>query len=287
MAYDPSARAEDGRTGGRWLGAAAWPLVVLLGWALFELTAQPALAVIALCLKFGWNDLRTALWLWRTDPRRGRGWACFFLYVSSGLWKVTLTGVLLIIILIVALTIAFVIAGPQAQPGVGVEDQCIAACLTGLLGSALAVPLTAAALVLALASRTRLWLNGAVHQARRAACWPPPDVPGDQVNRTGLLTLTALILTWLTALGATISVLIPLRPAGGNKQLFERVSVSAVGVGWGIGVLLIYWLQNLFERRVIARSPGDCWGRAPLTESAHPEDAPGADAPGSPLDVRA
>jgi hypothetical protein len=40
----------------RWLSALGWPLVVLVGLLLFEVTAQPAAAVIALCLEFSEND---------------------------------------------------------------------------------------------------------------------------------------------------------------------------------------------------------------------------------------
>src|SRR5205823_1721793 len=54
-----------------------------VGWALYELTTQPALGAVAVCLKFGWEDFRTARWLRRRDPNRRRGRACFWLYVGN------------------------------------------------------------------------------------------------------------------------------------------------------------------------------------------------------------
>ena len=69
-----------------------WALLLIVAWLVFELTAQPALAVAAVCVKFGWEDFRTARWLRRSDPDRLRGRACFWLYVASGLWKTAITG---------------------------------------------------------------------------------------------------------------------------------------------------------------------------------------------------
>jgi hypothetical protein len=284
MAYDLHEQAET-RPTRQWPAALAWPLVVLVGLLLFELTAQPALAVIALCLKLGWNDFRTAWWLRRRDPSAGRGWACLFLYASSGLWKVTLTGFALMVVLVVGLAIAVNAAGPQPGPAVDVEDQLMAALLTGLLGSALAMPLTCAAVLAARVSRAKLWLNGGVHEARRKDRWPPPDAFSRGVNRIGLLTLAVLIVTWLAVLGLAIALVAGGARPGRNNRL-GALSFAVVLTAWGAGIYVIYLVQNYCERAVFARSPRECWGVAvPADRMAGLEGLPATNAPGSPRDA--
>ncbi|MGI9427436.1 MAG: hypothetical protein ACR2NM_02180, partial [Bythopirellula sp.] len=52
------------------------PLLLLLAWLAFELTANATLSLVLACLKFGMNDFRTAAWLWQADPHRSRARAC-------------------------------------------------------------------------------------------------------------------------------------------------------------------------------------------------------------------
>src|SRR5437879_6067252 len=70
-----------------------WPLLLAAGWVLYEVTTQPSLAILTICLKFGWNDFRTAYWLRRTDPSRKRGRAYFWLYLGSGFWRTAITAI--------------------------------------------------------------------------------------------------------------------------------------------------------------------------------------------------
>src|SRR5262245_6522225 len=80
---------------GRWANVLSVPLLLVIGWVLYELTAQPALGVAAVCAKFGWDDFRTARWLLRIDPNPARGWACAWLSIANGLVKVSFTATLL------------------------------------------------------------------------------------------------------------------------------------------------------------------------------------------------
>jgi len=61
--------------------------LLALCWVVYELTRQPALGAVAVCLKFGWEDFSAARWLWRRDPDRARGRCCSWLYFAWGLWK--------------------------------------------------------------------------------------------------------------------------------------------------------------------------------------------------------
>ena len=65
------------------------------GWILFEFAAAPGVGVAVASLKFGWNDFLTALWLRRRDPDRDRSAVCFWFFVASGLWKITVVAFLL------------------------------------------------------------------------------------------------------------------------------------------------------------------------------------------------
>src|SRR5262245_50371075 len=76
----------------KWLTMAG---LLSVAWLVYEATAQPALAAVVFCLKFGWDDWRIAVWLWRSDPNRGRSHACFWAYVAAGLWRVAITGTVL------------------------------------------------------------------------------------------------------------------------------------------------------------------------------------------------
>src|SRR4051812_6530610 len=74
----------------RWPMPITWLGLMTVAWALYELTAQPVLGAMALCIKLGWDDFCTAFWLERRDPSPMRGRACFWLYVANGAWKVSL-----------------------------------------------------------------------------------------------------------------------------------------------------------------------------------------------------
>ena len=47
----------------------SWPMLFVAGWLLYEFTAQPGFGTLVACVKFGWADVRTALWLRRLRSR--------------------------------------------------------------------------------------------------------------------------------------------------------------------------------------------------------------------------
>src|SRR5436190_24021420 len=84
----PEQLHDDSATRG-WSERISWGAMLPLGWFIYELTARPSFAIVVACGKFGWNDFLTAHWLLRTDAIRGRGRTCFWFYVASGVWKIT------------------------------------------------------------------------------------------------------------------------------------------------------------------------------------------------------
>jgi hypothetical protein len=262
----------EGKPPRRWLGAAAWPLVVLLAWVLFELTAKPALAVIALCLKFGWNDIQTACWLRRRDPCRGRGWACLFLYLACGLWKTALAGCLLTIGLVIFMGVAQG-AKKQALPNV-VHEQGIAAWLTAVGISVLASLSTGVAIQAARVSRVKLWLHGCTHRARRQDIWPPPDEGRGVHNQAHFLTRAVFFITILPTLVLTFRLNMALVQQGGAASLGE-----ILGYAFGLAACLacLYALarrQGYCEGAVFAQSPAECWRRFSSDGVTHPSAEP-------------
>jgi hypothetical protein len=190
---------------------------------LYEATHDPAIAATALCVKFGWEDFRTARWLRRTDPDTRRGKACWWLYFASSLWKVAVSA-LAMFLLIVVLEHAFDIR--QQGRAVDVLALIKGAFLSLLFASLLLVLATVIALVLARRFNVRVWLNGAVGYARRRSEWPP--LYGKR-NHALILVLTAAVAITFLSLG----LLLPLA-----------------------------WFCVKWARRSIrfAERPADCWG---------------------------
>jgi hypothetical protein len=259
------AALEHGEPPTRARGWFLWPALLLIGWLLYELTQRPALAITTICLKFGWEDFRTALWLLRRDTRRGRAWACSWLYLSSGLWKTTVAALLLLTAYVIGLAIAESLRAQRGQQ-IDLEVELIASSLTGFVGAVLAVLMTCLAVLLALLCRAKLWLNRHVHRARREDRWPPPDEPAARGNRAGVLTLVVLVTIWLGLMVGFIIVM-SARPRirAGNLGALWLILFQ---VPWWAGLYLLYLGQNYLERVVFARSPSDCWGEAGATPDA-------------------
>src|SRR4051812_3010858 len=83
----------------------SWPLILAVAFIIFEVTNQPSFAALAMCLKFGWEDFRTAWWLKRPDPDRGRGRACAWLYLAGGLWQTAVIGVAMVLLTVVLVAV--------------------------------------------------------------------------------------------------------------------------------------------------------------------------------------
>jgi hypothetical protein len=65
--YDEYVHEEGPPT--RWRATLTWPGLLALAWLVFELTAQLPVAAMVVACKFGWEEIRTALWLYRIDPK--------------------------------------------------------------------------------------------------------------------------------------------------------------------------------------------------------------------------
>jgi hypothetical protein len=251
----------------RWQFPLAWFSLVAVGWALYELTSQPAIAVTAVCLKFGWEDFLTARWLRRTDPDPRRGRACFWLYLASGLWKTAIVGLLM------TLAYLYLLRGPAPAPNPLLWQALAGTWLTALVGCGLSTLATTSAIWLAWRGGIKLWLNANVHRARRRDYWPPSLLARGAENRMGRLLFTAVVLGY-----------IPLILGGG---LLIGSLLSQFLKGGVVGGLILYFMflvsiaviSDFQDRgkRIAAKSPFECWELSERREefSLGPEADPG------------
>jgi hypothetical protein len=221
-----------------WLGLLALAVVII------ELTHQPALGAIAVCLKFGWEDFLAARWLWRSDPELWRRRSTFWLYLAWGLWKTAAVAFLM------SFGFALLARGKApaaAPPGL---FEFLGTFLTTLVGFTLSGFMTGFAVLFAWFGGVRLWLDRAVHSARRRNCWPPSLLCEGRTNRLGHLLLTALALGFVAVLIISIAVA-PLIPRN-----FLAIFLSVVLLPAPVFILVF---RDLISRKIHADSPYECW----------------------------
>jgi hypothetical protein len=224
-----------------------WLGLLALAWLIIELTHQPALGAIAVCLKFGWEDFLTARWLWRSDPDPWRRRSTFWLYLAWGLWKTAVVAFLM--------CIGFATVARRNQwlgpvpPGLA---EFIGTLTTMLAGFALSTVLTVLAFFCAWCGGVRLWLDSAVHRARRLDCWPPAALCRGRTNRLGHLLITTGVLGFLAMLLTLVVGVAPFVPV----KLFV---ILLTGFMLLLGPVTLLLFRDVISRKLGADSPYDCW----------------------------
>lgn len=209
-----------------WTNRISWGAMLALGWLIYEVTARPTFGIAVACGKFGWDDFLTAQWLWRTDPVPGRGRTCFWFFVANGVWKITIAAFLAtggLLILMVALNHNL----PRELIGLGV---------TAAIGVSLLAVLPLIGVAHARSHGVRVWIDGAVHQSRKAGLWPP--------EATGFNCTMGLLFPALLA---------PIVLSAVMTFPFGIVAMLTTVFGEGL------FIWSLF-RGVCADSPEECWG---------------------------
>lgn len=228
-----------------------WPLLLMLAWLAFELTANATLSLVLACINFGVNDFRTAWWLWRTDPQRPRSRACSAFYVASGVWKTAMVP------LLVAGTIAIVWAlySPNAmRPNHPGTIQLQKALFIGICSAALLVLLVALACICALLARWRIWVHPSLHASRRQQVWPPIFLPTDRMRGNLAKPIVMTCLFTLVLLGPTMLVSL-LSHLEMPRQLRTALNLAVV---FGFPMFMVVSL-SILRTRLFANSPWECW----------------------------
>jgi hypothetical protein len=253
MPYDTGEPEHDERRSRRWPSVLTFPVLLVIGWVLYELTWEPALGVAAVCIKFGWEDFRTAFWLRRADPDWRRGRASFWLYLAAGLWKMAITASLMIFAYITLKVLGAL--GPRAA------GHVVGAILSAFAGIALAALTACWAVVLALLWRIKLWLSTGVHGARRKNLWPPPHWPPHSSNLAGLLLGTSLFATLVPAMlvGLIAVVTYTLGPINQAGPAPVVVLLGFPVVCLLLVLFLLYGIRRVLAPRIFALTPQECW----------------------------
>jgi hypothetical protein len=226
----------------------SWPMLFLAGWLLYEFTAQPALCALVACAKFGWADIRTALWLRRVDPDRWRGRTCFWAYLTYGLWKMAIMAILTMMV-IGMLGAMMVQPAPQPRANNGFSPVLDGVLAAAMFGFGLSFPTAYVTLWSARRNSVRIWLGRAPYLARRDLYWPPSR---GGFNGAPFVGFTCLFFTlWLLILAWGMGLVFVLQLNAASTLIFFFTSLS----------IILYALNGLFRsfRQVIAASPRECW----------------------------
>jgi hypothetical protein len=246
MHYEDQAGTEQRH----WFGRLhlSWPMLFLAGWLLYEFTAQPGLAALVACAKFGWSDVRTSFWLRRVDPDRWRGQTCFWAYLTYGLWKVAVMATLTMIVL----GFLSVLVDPvprQQQANNDFSPVLGGALAAAAVGFGLSFPTTYIALWSARRNGVRVWLGRAPNRARKERFWPPHH---GGINAAPFVGFTCLVLTLWFIVFLSVCLAVMLQPGDFGIVVFWMTTMLS----------LVFVLLGLFRTslQVIARSPQECWG---------------------------
>ncbi len=235
-----------------------WWLIVAAAIVVTELTTHPSIGVTVLCLKFGWNDFRTALWLRGRDPNRRRGAVCSWFYLSSGLWRVCLWSFALMVLTIL------VIAVPQARQAVGPNlkaqppAEFMTCMIVWLVSAGIATVLTALSSLLAWWHRTKVWISGSIAESRIKNEWPPR--PAWRAR-----TPINLVSWWLIATGIVLFMLlltaglVAMSPPNGRPPGNVGIVPIVIMASLFLGALAVVALGSHAYQKLGASSPFECW----------------------------
>ncbi|MFO0877828.1 MAG: hypothetical protein U0840_10780 [Gemmataceae bacterium] len=227
--------------------ASPWPFgwlgLFALGWVVYELTHSPGVASVLICLKFGWEDFQTGWWLWRQDDHPGRRRSLVSLYLGWGLWKTAAVAFLM--------SVAYAMITPRelAQPAAPQSLIAFVGTFVASLASfIISAVLTLSAVVGAWRGGHRLWLDRAVHRARRHDVFPPTPFCLGRSNSLALPLITALCFLALF-LVVTMLVVAQLTPI-----------TAFVGFTLAIFIpVMVVVLREMITSQVWAETPEECW----------------------------
>ena len=247
-----------------------WWLIGTLAVLVTEITTHPAIGVVVFCVKFGWNDFLTALWLRRRDPHPTRGRVCSWFYGASGLWRVCISSFALMFFLVPF----FVLAAQRPAGGLPRNGdpaapplEFVVCMIVWLTSSAAATILTSLAVVIARRFPTKIWVSTSVSNSRRQNEWPPQFPPS--------LRRSSNVLKWWLIL-ATIVVFVPLYVVGvgalfavnggpprgpaanGQNWAATLIQLAVLGTPM-VGAFAILAVCGMICDRLAAKTPWEGW----------------------------
>jgi len=223
----------------------SWPVLLTLGFVVYELFAEPALGITVACLKFGLAHMWAGIWLLAKDPEKRRAVALACCYWGYGALRVG--------------TVAF----PTAMAiGVLMQQRVAELAVTALLafgGIGCFCVLTTLGVLLARWWGVKVWLSPGVPQDLRLGPWPP-RWPGP--NRLWVVVKPAMLVC-----GVVFGVVVFLLLEAFLPIVFGRLWQAWLNAVAGVcGVFLmfavpLYWYAwgERLELWVLAEDPASCW----------------------------
>jgi hypothetical protein len=256
QAYDDKAGSELAPSRRRWRWPFTWIGLVALGWLICELTARPALGAFSVCIKFGWEDFRTARWLLAADPYRKRGGPIALLVAAFGFAKVAFASLLMSFGFLVVSRLG----GPLGQMPGELKGMLRTTSLTLLFAFSISAAMAVVGVFWAWRHKLRIWLNSDIHVARRANLWPPPLACRCPVNRLDRLFIVTAIVgsIWMACLVGSLLVPDDDRPLLALTFLLMPFHI--------VGFLAFH--------AVLARIPEECWPDEALADERAPDELP-------------
>jgi len=219
-----------------------WGIAVVIAWISFELTAQPAVGVVISCLKFGWNDACDAIWLWRTDPHRGRARACSCFCLSLAMYKVVMATTFILMLLVLILK-KLDFANNQNNASSLAALACVA--LVGFPASALFATIGC---IFSKRHSVPVWIDQTLHVARQRG-----QSPGCRMGARNLIRAV-----FVTSVAVGIFLQLFLVPC------FLRWPSATMGF-----ILMEILLFSKLWNGVIASDPEACWNLEAVATTDH------------------
>jgi hypothetical protein len=215
----------------------AWPGFIALSCVIFELTANPSLALALGCVKFGWDDFRLARRLKRCDPDPVRGRVCARFTTACGLWKITMVATILMFVLVPTIPHPHRAKKARAAPGPEVPRTLVTATLLAIFGFGLSAATSTLAVVSAWRHRVKVWVGRRTNQAKT-------------ILSGALISMVALVCVSFCILDLMIG------PAQGQPA---SLMVLASGGAFFLAPVALPFMLTALERRIVASHPGECW----------------------------
>jgi hypothetical protein len=103
--------------------------------------------------------------------------------------------------------------------------------------------------------RVRVWVDGAVHRARRERIWPPPYQKRNCAKNVLLTTVVipSVVFNWLV-LPLMVGIILGVGP-----EIWGLMSCGSLGISLFVLAVLID-RREIIKHRLFAATPDDCWG---------------------------
>ncbi len=230
-----------------------WSMLLSVALIVYELTTEPVLGVVVVCIKFGWKDFLIAYWLWRVDANRPRARTFFWILLASGLAKIVFSACLLFC----GLTMVWIIADAVLQvpqPAKGLFVRAITALATFYIGSALIAIPAFCGFWCAYRSGIKVYLP------LPGLPELPPGITRERQHRNASLARLLILASFSTFLFITVTGTIGLGMALNPQGIMLVVYICLAIVTILLAIAFAAKSISVLEKRVITSNPLECWG---------------------------